>query len=179
MSGSIKLTVPSFVVLSIVKTFGEVTPYQMKVFAAASIDNFRPVKHAQLYSEPDRLADAGYLSVKREESGRRRKLYRITPAGTKAVEDWLKEPAESKLEVRDEAMLKIFFGADPIPIAQQCATMHEQTLAELEQTLAAFCGVFMPSNQRLMLRAGIEIRRAWASTWRAIADGELTGDPDE
>lgn len=176
MSREINLTVPSYVVLGLVNAIGEATPYQMKRMASISLDNFRAVRHAQLYSEPDRLAKAGYLSVKCEDGGRRRKHYQITPAGSKALATWLAEPAERVSELRDEAVLKIFFGAEPIDAAEQRVILHEQKLAEYERLLQDV-GPWMTEGQRLSLRAGIEVEKHWITIWQAIACGELNGNP--
>ncbi len=176
MSRTIKLTVPSYVVLGMVEAMGEATPYMMKRLASISLDNFRAVRHAQLYSEPDRLVAAGYLTVEQETGGRRRKHYSVTPAGSMALAEWLTEPAERTSELRDEAVLKIFFGADPIESANQRICLHESKLAEYEHLLAGL-GPAMTEGQRLSLRAGIELERQWIEIWRQIANGELNGAP--
>ncbi|MBI4898712.1 MAG: PadR family transcriptional regulator [Actinobacteria bacterium] len=174
MSRNIKLTVPSYVVLGMVEAMGEATPYMMKRLAGISLDNFRAVRHAQFYSEPDRLAEAGYLTVKQEAEGRRRKHYRITPAGSQALARWLTEPAERTSELRDEAVLKIFFGANPIEAAEQRVCLHENKLSEYKQLLNDM-GTLMTEGQRLSLRAGIEVERHWIEIWRKISIGELNG----
>lgn len=176
MTRKIKLTVPSYVVLGMVEAMGEATPYMMKRLAAISLDNFRAVRHAQLYSEPDRLAAAGYLTVEKEDGGRRRKHYRITSTGSQALAQWLAEPAERTSELRDEAVLKIFFGANPTDAAQQRVCLHESKLAEYEQLLNDM-GAVMTEGQRLSLRAGIEVEHRWIEIWRKIASGELNGAP--
>ena len=75
--------------------------------------NFWTLQHAQLYSEPERLAKAGYLTEERERGGRRRKLYAITDKGREALDEWRSEPTDAILELRAPALLKLFFGADP------------------------------------------------------------------
>ena len=56
-------------VLGLIEFAGEATPYQLKQVAAVSVGNFWTLQHAQLYSEPERLAAAGLLDEKREEGG--------------------------------------------------------------------------------------------------------------
>ena len=52
----IRLTPVSYIVLGLIDAAGEATPYQLKTAAAASVGNLWSVQHAQLYSEPERLA---------------------------------------------------------------------------------------------------------------------------
>ena len=83
-----QLTPTSYIVLGLLEWFGEATPYALKRMVAGSVGNFWTLHHAQLYSEPERLAKGGYVSVELERGGRRRKTYAITEAGREAVADW-------------------------------------------------------------------------------------------
>src|SRR4051794_31960428 len=69
----IRLTPTSYVVLGLVRELGEATPYALKQAAALSVGNFWSLQHAQLYSEPERLAKAGLLDEELETTGPRRK----------------------------------------------------------------------------------------------------------
>ena len=93
----IQLTQTSYVVLGLVGQAGEATPYDLKQIVAATIGNFFGIPHSQLYAEPERLAKAGYLSERRERTGRRRKHYALTEQGRKALEEWLETPTERAL----------------------------------------------------------------------------------
>jgi PadR family transcriptional regulator, regulatory protein AphA len=73
LQDDIRLTPASYIVLGLLNQAGEATPYDLKRMVAASIGNFWSLQHAQLYTEPERLAAAGLLTEKREEGGRRRK----------------------------------------------------------------------------------------------------------
>ena len=75
------LTPTSFIVMGLISQAGEATPYALKQMAAATIGNFFSIPHSQLYAEPERLAGAGYLKVRQEEGGRRRKHYALTARG--------------------------------------------------------------------------------------------------
>jgi len=81
----IRLTPTSYIVLGLLELAGESTPYALKQLVAGSVGYFWTLQHAQLYTEPARLAEAGYVVEKREETGRRRKLYSITDRGRKAL----------------------------------------------------------------------------------------------
>ena len=71
--------------------------------SASSVGNFWTLQHAQLYTEPERLAAGGYLTEERERGGRRRKLYTLTDAGRRALEEWRAEPTDAIPELRDPA----------------------------------------------------------------------------
>jgi DNA-binding PadR family transcriptional regulator len=79
MSSEIRLTPTSYIVLGLIEGGGEATPYDLKQAVAASLGDFWTLQHAQLYTEPERLAGAGYLKERREEGGRRRRHYSTSP----------------------------------------------------------------------------------------------------
>jgi PadR family transcriptional regulator, regulatory protein AphA len=163
-----RLTPVSYIVLGLVRHLGEATPYALKAAAAESVGNLWTVQHAQLYTEPEKLAAAGLLTEEREEAGRRRRTYRITQAGDHALAAWLTAPPEGAGETRDPGLLKLFFGADPARLAPAEIERHERKLAQYEATMAAF-GESMPAGPRLALDAGIAHQHTWLRYWRALA----------
>lgn len=171
---AIRLTPTSYIVLGLLTQVDDVTPYDLKGMVAAGIGNLWSLQHTQLYAEPERLAKAGYLTETREEGGRRRKLYRITAAGRRAFGEWLSaEPSDGLPEIRDISLLKVFFGADPGPIAARQRREHRAKLREyqkLEQALADAPA----SGPLLALRAGLRHEREWVRYW-----GDLADDGDE
>jgi DNA-binding PadR family transcriptional regulator len=104
------LTPTSYVVLGLVGAFGPCTSYDMKRSVAVSIGYFWSFPHSQLYAEPARLVELGLLSEERESTGRKRRLYALTSAGRRALRTWLAEPTDEPTEIRDLAILKLFFG---------------------------------------------------------------------
>jgi DNA-binding PadR family transcriptional regulator len=132
----IRLTNTSYVVLSLLDVLGEATPYDLKHALEVSVENFWPVPHTSFYEEPARLAGAGYLSVRQESAGRRRKRYTLTDSGRATLRAWADSSETSPPQLRDEGMLKIFAGADPRPILSRRATWQRGKLAELEGYLA-------------------------------------------
>ena len=84
-----RLTETSYIVLGLIAQVGPATPYDLKRLAQVSTVNFWSVPHTQLYSECARLAGAGLLSERREQTGRRRRTYRLTERGRKQLEGWL------------------------------------------------------------------------------------------
>src|SRR5215213_5491440 len=112
-----RLTPVSYMVLGLIENAGEATPYQLKAFAAQSVGNFWTIQHAQLYTECERLAKAGLLDEERERTGRRRKTYKLTATGRKALDEWRSTPTTDIGELRSPGLLQLFFGAEPGPLA--------------------------------------------------------------
>jgi PadR family transcriptional regulator AphA len=167
MASEIRLTPTSYIVLGLLEAAGEATPYDLKQMVAVSLGNFWTLQHAQLYTEPERLAAAGYLSERREEQGRRRRHYKVTEKGRAAMRDWLGESTRQLTELRDLALLKVFFGADPASLAPDQSEAHATKLAEYEQILAQ-AGEELPAGARLSLEAGIDAERGWVDFWSGL-----------
>jgi PadR family transcriptional regulator AphA len=136
-SKPIRLTSTSYAVLTLLELLGEATPYDLKQMLVRSVENFWPVPHTTFYEEPARLAQAGYLSAHQEAGGRRRRLYALTEKGRQALREWAEDPEIAPQQVRDEAMLKIFAGADPRAILARRLDWHRAKLSELEGYLNA------------------------------------------
>jgi PadR family transcriptional regulator AphA len=130
MTDDIELTSTSHIVLGLLSMFGEATPYSLKQMVSASVGQFWTLPHSQLYAEPARLARAGYLTERKEEGGRRRKLYEVTERGREAHAEWLGVLTPEPYVLRDLALLKLFFGADIQGLAEAQAETHTQKLAE-------------------------------------------------
>lgn len=162
----LKLTPTSFIVLGFLDAAaGELTPYDLKGLMALSVDNFWSTPHAQVYREAQRLAEGGYLTERREETGRRRRFYAITDRGRAALEAWRHEAPDEAPELRDAGVLKLFFGADPQVVAEHQAAVHAAKLAEYE-AMRDQVGDLMPAPQRRALEVGIAHERASVAMWR-------------
>jgi PadR family transcriptional regulator AphA len=165
------LTPTSYIVLGLVNVAGETTPYTLKQMAAATIGNFFSIPHSQLYAEPDRLAEAGYLSVRREEGGRRRKHYTLTARGRKALADWLEAPTEEMYELRDPGLLKLAMGSDPKRLARAQLPAHEERLRRFQEILRILEASGAPVEQRLVVESGIGHEREYVRFWKRVAGG--------
>jgi DNA-binding PadR family transcriptional regulator len=163
----LRLTPISYIVLGFVTWAGETTPYRLKQLVASSVGNFWTLQHAQLYSEPERLAKGGYLTEQRERGGRRRKLYAITDKGREALAEWRAEPTDAIYELRSPALLKLFFGADPAELAPRQVEAHRRKLAEYEQ-IRDTMPESVPEGPRLALEAGIASTRQQIDWWEAV-----------
>jgi DNA-binding PadR family transcriptional regulator len=132
----VRLTTTSYAVLCLLDLAGEATPYELKQMLMNSIEHFWPIPHTTFYDEPTRLAKAGYLSESQEQGGRRRKRYALTDQGKDALRAWTDAPGSPPSQYRDEAMLKVFAGADPEAAFAGRIDWHRAQLAELEGYLA-------------------------------------------
>lgn len=165
-----ELTPTSVIVLGLIERNETATPYELKAMVAGAVGNFWSVPHSALYAEPERLARLGYLEQRRERGGRRRVRYSITARGRRALAAWREDPAAELPELRDPALLKVFFGADPRAMAAAQADAHGRKLAHYETIKAVDDG----SGDRgpwLALDAGIRHERVWIDYWRELARG--------
>jgi DNA-binding PadR family transcriptional regulator len=88
LTSSPRLTEASYIVLGLLEQAKSATAYELKQLAQMSTINFWSVPHTQLYTECPRLAGAGLLSERQEETGRRRRVYQLTDAGREALHQW-------------------------------------------------------------------------------------------
>jgi PadR family transcriptional regulator AphA len=144
------------------------TPYDLKARVAATIGDFWSVQHAQLYTETARLAQEGDLDERREDTGRRRRVYSITKAGRKALRQWLAGPVHELAELRDLALLKVFFGADPQMIAAAQADAHRARLARYEELSLALRDADVSEGMRLSLQVGLMHEREFVAFWEGL-----------
>ena len=93
--------------------------YAIKKAADQSTQNFWPISLALIYPELARLEGAGLLSRRSDpRGGRARSAYSITAKGEEALGAWLRSPKVAPVQIRDEAMLKLFL-ADALGEADQ------------------------------------------------------------
>lgn len=158
-SKSIKLTTTSYALLAVLDQLGEATSYDLKQVIEKSIQNFWPVPHTTAYEEPARLATGGYLSVRQEEGGRRRKVYAMTESGREALHAWAVDPAVAPPQLRDERVLKVFAGGDPAAMVDQAVAWHREKLEELGEMLENLRGAEGFERSELTLIAGLSYHR--------------------
>ena len=164
----IRLTPTSYIVLGLLELAGESTPYALKQLVAGSVGYFWTLQHAQLYTEPERLAAGGYVTETREETGRRRKLYAITDRGRAALEEWREHSVSERAELREPALLRLFFGADPKRLADAQIPAHREKLAEYE-AIRDGMPEDVPAGPRQALEAGIRYEREMLRYWEELA----------
>lgn len=150
--------------MGLLSWMGEATPYDLKRAASGGLDTFWLLQHAQLYTEPERLAKAGYLTEKRETTGRRRRLYKLTKKGEKALREWIMEPTAEPTRLRDPGLLKLFFGADPAALGRVQLETHEGVLEQYREM-----SPLPAEGPNLVLDAGIGHEREYVRFWKRLA----------
>lgn len=166
MVSTLRLSETSYAVLALVGLLEPATPYQLKRVAQVSILHFWSIPHTQFYTECPRLAEAGLLDEQREETGRRRRVYRLTRAGAEVLETWRADPGADLHELRDAGLLKLFCGADPAALADGQLTEHRRRL-EAYEAMASKDG--MTEGMRLALEAGIGHEREYVRFWSRLS----------
>lgn len=161
-----RLTETSYIVLGLLEQAQPATPYDLKRLAQVSTANFWSVPHTQLYTECARLANEGLLSEEREQTGRRRRIYRLTDSGLQALAEWREQPARETYELRDAATLKLFVGADPAKLAAAQVQAHERRLDACEALLANLTDA--PPGWRLTLECGAGHEREFIRFWSGL-----------
>jgi PadR family transcriptional regulator, regulatory protein AphA len=172
MSSPPRLTGTSYVVLSLLELFGPASPYDLKQALESSIENFWPVPHTTFYAEPARLAAAGLLSERQEQGGRRRKAYALTDDGRRALKEWANSPELAPPQLREEAVLKIFAGGDPVPILKARSEWHRAKLVELEGYLEAVGDEPQWQGVRASLQVGVSYNRMLLEAMERFLDAQ-------
>jgi PadR family transcriptional regulator AphA len=160
------LTDTSYAVLGLLDQWGPSTPYQLKGVASVSIFHFWTIPHTQIYTECRKLAEAGLLAEDREETGRRRRVYRLTKTGRKALREWRADPNTDLYELRDPGLLKLFAGSDAAALAETQLALHERRLHSYEALHESMAD--MPEGMRLALESGIGHEREFIRFWTRL-----------
>jgi DNA-binding PadR family transcriptional regulator len=171
----IRLTGTSYAVLTLLDVLGEATPYDLKQALERSIENFWPVPHTTFYAEPDRLAQAGLLREQREQRGRRRRLYSLTDGGREALLEWRDSPTVAPPQLRDEGVLKLFAGGDPLHYLLARREFYAAKLAELEGYLQGCPQEERWRGVRASLIAGITYNRLLLDATEGFLAERLAG----
>lgn len=164
----------SYVVLGLIASRGPSTSYDMKKLVGTSISFFWTFPHAQLYREPRRLAELGLLEEEQVEEGRRPRVFSLTDRGRKALDAWLAAPEPTDVEIRDPALLKLFFGRlakeeDLVALAEAQVAAHEARKARYEVLLDRYASRRGLAHQLAPLRIGVAYEEAYVAFWANVA----------
>lgn len=162
----------SYVVLGLLELSEPATPYDLERIARLSTIRFWTIPHSRLYSECARLAEEGFLSEEREQTGRRRRIYRLTESGRDALKVWRSDPTGAHDEVHSVGLLKLFLGADPAMLAAAYLPEHEDRLRKYEALREVSADIDTPRGPLLALEAGIGIQREYLRFWKGLLDGQ-------
>jgi len=112
------------------------TGYDIKQVIEMTTRFFWNASYGQIYPELRRLEAAGLVESERDpSSGRKRTVYKLTAAGEQALQEWLAGPGDL-FDMRDEALLKLFFG-DLLAPEQVLANVRMRR-ESMERVLALF-----------------------------------------
>ena len=181
-SAAWSLTPTSYLVLGLLAREGPSTPYELKGHVAATIGHFWSFPHALLYKEPPRLVGLGLLTEERELDGRRRRLFTITDPGRQVLREWLGQPAQQPTELRDLAVLQLFFAdleptSAQLAIAREQVSLHRAQLAGYEagERQSRRASARSPGSRTIeqwlgvTLRMGLLYERAAIEFWEGVA----------
>lgn len=171
------LTPTARVILGLLR-FAPRTGYGIKQATDQSTRFFWGASYGQIYPELRRLEAAGLVESREEPRGQvPRRVYRLTEDGRLAFESWLAEP-EVQYEVRDEGLLKLFFG-EAMP-GEQLEELMRRRRDWYRGAAALFRGIGEelgpidvedPSGH--VLRYGIELME-WNADWWERLERELS-----
>jgi DNA-binding PadR family transcriptional regulator len=155
---------------------GRRTGYEIKQLVDVSTRFFWAASYGQIYPELKRLEQAGLVSGEDEPSGgRQRRAYSLTPKGDEALDAWLRSPEEPLYELRDEALLKLFFSNDltdqeRLRIVRQMRDRHQGVVDGLRSVEEAAAAVGGAPHTTLQFGLGLH---GWVVDWCRKQEDEL------
>jgi PadR family transcriptional regulator AphA len=170
------------VILGMLK-LGLRTGYDIKKAIDFSTRFFWGASYGQIYPELKRLTQAGLVRAKAQPRGKvKRTEYTLTPAGERALHDWL-TGTDSIYELRDEGLLRLFFGdvvskEDVLVNLRIRRETFEQYLEHFREIEIAARTGFADESQLypyLALTYGIGMLE-WSIAWYAETEGRLQAD---
>jgi DNA-binding PadR family transcriptional regulator len=162
-----RLGPPAYVVLGMIG-LGARSGYEIKQMVELSIRFFWTISQAQIYPSLGVLERAGLISGRAEPRGKRpRRVYDLTPEGQEALERWLSDDEPIPFELRDIAMVKLFFAEamgreQALALLARVKDRSEQQIATLRRIEPAAELVDEQGNPSplLTLRMGVAFHQA-------------------
>jgi DNA-binding PadR family transcriptional regulator len=178
------LTPTARVILGMLK-LGVPTGYDIKKVIDGSTRFFWTASFGQIYPELKRLRKAGLVRAKQEPRGKvKRTVYELTPKGEEALREWLTDRENVIFEIRDESLLRLFFG-DVLSKDDVLANLRMQQLI-FDLVLQRFREIEVGARAGidegreypyLVLRYGLDFI-TWARDWYAEVERRLVaGEP--
>ena len=171
-----KLSKTAYVILGMLR-MGKRTGYEIKSLVDVSTRFFWAASYGQIYPELARLEELGLVTGEADSSnGRRRRAYDLTPAGKRALHDWLTSDEQLHIELRHEGALKFFFS-DSLSAEEQLELVRRvrDTHAGLAEQLRSIAPVEpedKPPAPMLTLEFGIAYQEFLAD-WCTQAEKRL------
>jgi DNA-binding PadR family transcriptional regulator len=181
MSG-VHLTSTAKIILGFLR-FRPRSGYDIKHAVEVSTRFFWGASFGQIYPELKRLESAGLIEVE-QTAERRRKVYRLTPAGERALTEWLQGDYGELFQYRDEGMLRLFFSdlVDPETALENVRGMREwrerlleffRVEIEPQAQEDADAGASFPLRALHLGLAMLEAQSEWLGTLEGELEGEL------
>ena len=178
---AIKLSPTSYLVLGMVR-LGVSSGYAIKKVADQSTQNFWPTSLALIYPELARLEEGGLLSHRSDpQGGRARSAYSITERGEAALGAWLRAEKVAAVQMRDEAMLKLFMAdalaepSDRLKLIRRLRERNGEKSEELRQWIVPQAEAFESQGIHYVAvaaRLSADLV-AYAEDWLRRLEGEL------
>jgi DNA-binding PadR family transcriptional regulator len=155
---------------------GRRTGYEIKQLVDVSTRFFWAASYGQIYPELKRLEQAELIEGDDEPTGgRQRRAYTLTPAGDKALDEWLRADDEPTYEMRDEGLLKLFFSNELTPgerlaLIRRIRARHEAIVARLETVEGKAAAV--GGGPHMTLRFGLG-HHGWVIDWCKQMEAEI------
>jgi DNA-binding PadR family transcriptional regulator len=134
--------------------------YDIQRSLAVSVRYFWNLSPAQIYPELKRLEQAGLARGHPAPRGKRkRRVYELTPAGQAELQAWLRRPDPAAFEVRDLALVKLFFADavdadDARQLARAIRLRSEAALDELRNRAIRGAEISQQKGDRFPLATG-------------------------
>jgi PadR family transcriptional regulator AphA len=158
----------AYVILGALRA-GPQSGYEIKRLVDKATRFFWAASYGQIYPELRRLTAEGLIEQvgDGDGGGRRRIRYDLTPAGRRALSEWLRGPAGS-YELRDEWLLKLFF-ADALDPTEALALVrsfktHRRSLLNRLREIEATTEKTPSGFPAVVLDYGLELYN-WAVEW--------------
>ena len=174
------LTPTARVILGMLK-LGVRTGYEIKKAIDTSTRFFWGASFGQIYPELHKLREVGLVAAKDEPRGRvKRTEYTLTARGEEALREWLTDTESFIFELRDEGLLRLFFG-DVLTKEEVLANVRARreffdwVLAQFRELEVGARTGFADESQLhplLALRYGIGLVE-WSRDWYAEAERQL------
>jgi PadR family transcriptional regulator, regulatory protein AphA len=176
------LTTTSYAILGLLN-LRSYSAYELASQSQRSLRFVWPTAPSRLYAEPKRLATEGLIEIAEEAAGptRTRQVYRITPAGRRALKVWLKtEPAVPVVEA--EVLLRVLFGdagrdedlgASLRATVEQVMRLYDEGMLLVEEYGAG--NVAFPERLHLNMLWIVYVRELLLMTrdWATFAEAEM------
>jgi DNA-binding PadR family transcriptional regulator len=155
---------------------GRRTGYEIKQLVDVSTRFFWAASYGQIYPELKRLEAGGLIAGEDDPTGgRQRRAYSLTPEGDAALDAWLRSDAEPIYELRDEALLKLFFSnelttEERLRIIRQMRARHQSVVDGLRSVEGAAAAVGGAPHTTLQFGLGLH---GWVVDWCRKQEEEL------